>query len=176
MVAISLVGFALVLPGVLENVAAVSFAHHPEQRTHNLRKFSAAVAVLAAAQFLVGWLAGRTVLHLLHVADEERVFRIFLILLAGTSALTLTGLTLAYAMCFRRMREVFTRVFLPLSAVFAVVVWAAGRRGGVTGAAIAHAAVAAATGIGAMAYVFLSRDAPGRCEPETAMAESTFQE
>jgi len=175
-VAISLVGFALVLPGVLENVAAVSFAHHPERRTHNLRRFLAAATGLAGVQFLGGLLCGRIALRLLHVADVENTFIIFLILLGGVSIFVLACPTLAYAICFRRMREVFGWVFLPAAVVFATAIWIAGKQWGVTGAAIAHAAVMAAAGIGTMVYVLLDRDATGTVELSAAEAESSFQE
>ena len=175
-VAVSLVGFALVLPGVLENIAAVSFAHHPEQRTYSLRKFSAMAAGLAGVQFLGGLLCGHIALRLLHVPDVDGVFSIFLVLLAGTSVFTLASPALAYAMCFRRMRQVFSRVFLPAVALFAMAVWAAGRQFGLTGAATVHALLSGATGVAMILYVLLGRDEPTTVEPETAAAESTFQE
>ena len=175
-VAVNMAGFALIVPSVLENIAAVSFAHAPQRRTTMLRQFSAAAAALASLQFLGGLLCGRIALRLLHVTDVEGVFKIFLVLLAGASVFTLASPALAYAMCFRRMRRVFSRVFLPAVALFAMAVWAAGRQFGLTGAATVHALLSGATGVAMILYVLLGRDEPTTVEPETAAAESTFQE
>lgn len=175
-VAINLVGFALLLPGVLENVAAVSFAHHPERRAHTYRRFLTAAAALAGAQFLGGLFLGRTALRLLHVHDVEPVFHLFLLLLAGSSVFALGTPALAYAMCFRRMRAVLFRLFLPAAVIFAATVWVAGRSRGLIGAAVAHAIVSGATGLAMVLYVHFGRDEPLAIGPETAGAESAFQE
>ncbi len=175
-VAINLVGFAFLMPSILENVAAVSFAHRPEQRIPNLRRFVIIAAGLAGVQFLGGLLGGHVVLRLLHVADVESTFGVLLILLAGSSVFALACPVLAYAMCFRRMQKVFVRVFLPAVAVFVVAVWVAGRQWGVTGAAVAHAAVMGVAGVATIIYVSATRDVPAVVEPAAAGAESAFQE
>jgi hypothetical protein len=175
-VAINLVSFALILPGVLENVAAVSFAHHPEQRTRNLRQFYGVAAALAAMQFIGGILCGRFALRLLHVADVEASYRIFVTLLGGVSGLVIASPSVAYAMCFRKMRPIFSAVFLPAAVVFALVVWLAAWRWGLAGAATAHAAVTVITGVAVIGVVMLGHDEPSSIELAAADVESVFQE
>jgi hypothetical protein len=175
-VAINLVGFALLLPGVLENVAAVSFAHHPERRADTYRRFLLAALALAVAQFAGGLLLGRVALRLLHVHDVEPVYRLYLVLLAGSSVFTLGTPALAYAMCFRRMRAVLVRVFVPAAVIFAAAVWMAARSRGLMGAALAHALVSGATGLAMIVYVHFGSDEPQAIGTGTAEAESVFQE
>jgi O-antigen/teichoic acid export membrane protein len=175
-VAVNLVGFSLILPGVIENVAAVSFAHHPEQRARNLKRFVALVVGLSLVQLVGGLLLGREVLRALRVPEVEGTLIVFALLLTGATGFCATSPYLAYAMCFRRMRTFFTRVFLAASVVFAVVVWASAMRWGVIGAAIAHAAVVWATGLAVVAYVAWTKDELPAATVETAQAESAFQE
>ena len=175
-VAINLVGFALLLPGVLENVAAVTFAHAPATRRQQLWRLSVIAGLLAVGQFGAGALFGRPVLRLLHVANAETVFGIFLTLLAGTAVLTLASPALAYAMCFRRMRTVCARVWLPAALVFAVAVWFTARRWGLPAAAVVHAVLSGAAGVAMLVEVWLGHDEVTVVAPETAAAESMFQE
>lgn len=175
-VAVNLVGFSLILPGVLENIAAVSFAHHPEQRTRNLKRFAMLAVSISLVQFVGGLLFGRDVLRALRVPDVDGTLIVFALLLTGTTVFSATSPYLAYAMCFRKMRTLFTRVFLAASVVFAVSVWASAMCWGVIGAAIAHTAVLWATGFAIVAYIALTKDELPSATVETAQAESTFQE
>jgi len=175
-VAINLVGFGLIVPGVLENVAAVSFANHPDQRSRNLRRYYRIAAALAAAQLAGGLVLGRLALRLLHVADVEATYRIFITVLAGASGMIVASPAVSYAMCFRRMRSVFSRVFLPAAVGFALLVWLAAIKWGVAGAALAHAAVSLVAGAAMVGVVWLGRDEPNALESSTAEAESVFQE
>jgi Na+-driven multidrug efflux pump len=175
-VAINLVGFAFILPGVLENVTAVTFAHAPQSRRNDLWKFSGVAVGLSAMQLGCGWLFAAPALQALRVVDADAVAATFRILLAGTSVMTMAGPALAYAMCFRKMRSVFAKLFLPAAVVFALAVWWAGRQWGADGAAWAHASVSAAAGVAVMIYVWTGRDDPSLIEPATAEAELTFQE
>lgn len=120
-VAVNLVSFALILPGVLENVAAVRFAHQPASRRRQLTRFLGFGAAVAALQFAVAAGYGRWVLEALNVHPD--VFVPFMVLLAGASVLAAAGPALAYAMCYRPMRLVFLRVYLPAAVGCAVGVW-----------------------------------------------------
>jgi len=175
-VAVNLVGFALILPGVLENVAAVSFAHRPEHRSQSLRRFCLVAVTLAVAQFACGIAFGRWALRLLHVAEVEASYRIFITLLGGVCGMVVAGPSLAYAMCFRKMQTAFASVFLPAAVTFAVAIWLATKQWAVVGAATTHAAVSLLTGAAVIGVVVLGHDRPGGVEPETAEAESAFQE
>jgi hypothetical protein len=175
-VAINLVGFALILPGVLENVAAVSFAHQPEQRIRNLRKYFAVAVALAVGQLASALVFGRTALRVLHVADVDSTFRIFLTLMAGVSVFIVQTPVLAYAMCFRRMRNVFLTVFLPACGFFAVGVAYAAWTWSLQSAAAVHAGLLAMAGVAATVFVFTNRDIGPVADAGTAEAESTFQE
>ena len=175
-VAINLVTFAFLVPGVFENVAAVSFAHDPQRRAANLRKYLGITAGLSAAQFVGGMIFGKFALQLLRVQDIENTYLVFQILLAGTSILTAAGPTVAYAMCFRPMRELFARVFLPAAALYALTVWLLSAQAGMLGAALGHATLCALTGVGMILYVWVGRDEETKVGERTAEAESTFQE
>ncbi len=175
-VAVNLVGFALIVPGVLENVAAVSFAHEPSRRMQTLRRFYTVAVAVAVAQLVAGAVGGRVALRLLRVEDVEAVYGIFVMLLGGACGLVVAAPAVAYAMCFRRMRTVFSHVFLPAAASFAVLVWLAATRWGLAGAAAAHAAVNLVAGVAMIGVVMLGHDEPGVIEPETAEAESAFQD
>jgi hypothetical protein len=175
-VAVNLAGFATILPGVLENVAAVQFAHHPSQRRRDLRKFFGLACVVAAGQVGGALMLGRTVLRLLHVVEVERVYSLFLTLLLGVTAYAVAAPALAYAMCFYRMRKVFLRLFVPATVLSAVSIWLAARQWGGAGAALAQAAVLASTAAVAIVMVAVGRDQSVAAEPETAAVESAFQE
>jgi hypothetical protein len=175
-VAVNLVGFALILPGVLENVAAVSFAHEPSKRARNLRRFYAVAGALALAQWAAGVMCGRAVLRLFRVEDVEATYGIFVMLLGGACGLAVAAPAVAYAMCFRRMRTVFSHVFLPAAASFAVLVWLAAARWGLAGAAVAHAAVSLVAAAAMIGVVTLGSDEPAIVETATAEAESAFQD
>lgn len=175
-VAVNLAGFALIVPGVLENVAAVSFAHHPEQRARNLRKFVIIGIGLSLVQLVAGVLMAPEVLRFLQIKDVEGAFIVFGLLLTGTIAFTVAGPYLAYAMCYRRMRALFGRVFLAACAVFTFAIWLGAKQWGMIGAAFAHAVVAALTGMAVVCYVMFTKDEPRPAPVPTAEAESTFQE
>jgi O-antigen/teichoic acid export membrane protein len=71
---------------------------------------------------------------------------------------------------------VFSHVFLPAAASFAVLVWLAAARWGLAGAAVAHAAVSLVAAAAMIGVVTLGSDEPAIVETATAEAESAFQD
>lgn len=169
-VAVNLVSFALIIPSVLENVAAVNFARVTDDRMMQLRRLVGIATLLATAQCLVGWtLAPQAIAWFLGTSASEAV-RFFRALLVGSSVFVAFSPVFAYAICYRKMRQFFLCLFLPVAIACAIVVSVATVRFGVYPAVLAQAILWASAGIGMMVYVLISRRE--RVVPPPPYAES----